>query len=59
MVGKLADVEAFLGPPECRDTEDEEVAALVKKHEALAAKWQEILDELEKLRKNVSLKCTC
>ena len=57
IVGKLADVEQLLGPVESRNTEDEEVLALVHKHEALAAKWQDILDELEKLRKNVSLCC--
>lgn len=54
VVGKLADVEQLLGPVADRDTEDLEVLALINKHDALANKWQEIQDELERLRKRVS-----
>ena len=36
--------------------EDMEVLALINKHDALARKWQDIQDELEKLRKRVSLR---
>ena len=53
VVGKLADVEQLLGPTADRNTEDVEVLALINKHTALATKWQEIQDELERLRKKV------
>ena len=58
VVGKLADVEQLLGPVADRDTDDLEVMALVQKHDALANKWQDIQDELEKLRKRVSDRVT-
>ena len=58
VVGKLADVEQLLGPVADRDTDDLEVMALVQKHDALANKWQDIQDELEKLRKRVSGRVT-
>ena len=57
-MGKLADVEQLLGPVADRDTDDLEVMALVQKHDALANKWQDIQDELEKLRKRVSDRVT-
>ena len=56
VVGKLADVEQLLGPVADRDMEDMEVLALINKHDALAKKWQDIQDELEKLRKRVGLR---